>query len=188
VRKAPWNKQPGKQVGTEERELFERAILPHLNSAYNLARWLTRNEQEAEDIVQDSFLRALRSFNTFRRTEDGRAWLLAIVRNCCRSWYQRNRMQQGIAEFDADSQPSLAEWSDPEMILRNAADSEQLQQAIDSLPLEYREVLILREREELSYKEIAKIVDVPLGTVMSRLSRARRELYAHLSASGGQVG
>jgi RNA polymerase sigma-70 factor (ECF subfamily) len=187
VRKERWNKQAGTQVGREERELFEKVILPHLNSAYNLARWLTRNEQDAEDIVQDSFVRALRSFDTFRPTEDGRAWLLAIVRNCCRTWHQRSRVAQAV-ELDVDSQPALAAWSDPEALLRNAGDSEQLHAAIGELPLEYREVLILRELEELSYKEIAQIVEVPLGTVMSRLSRARRELYARLSASGGQVG
>ena len=182
-----WNQQANQPVKKDEKEGFEKALLPYLDSAYNLARWLTRNEHDAEDIVQESFLRAFRSFHSFTAGRDPRAWLLAIVRNCCHTFYQRNRVREKTVELDANSQPSLAPWSDPEAALLNAASSERLHQALDDLAFEYREVLVLRELEELSYKEIAQIVQVPMGTVMSRLSRARRELYSVLAGAAGPV-
>jgi RNA polymerase sigma factor (sigma-70 family) len=185
---AIWNKRPGKQVHKDNHQLFEMAVLPHLNSAYNLARWLTRNEHDAEDIVQEAFLRAFRSFGTFEGGRDARAWLLTIVRNSCHTWYRQTRSHETSVEWDIDSQPATATWSDPEAILVKNANSKLIRQAMDQLPFEYREILILRELEELSYKEISQIVEIPLGTVMSRLSRARKELYIRLGRPTGETG
>jgi RNA polymerase sigma factor (sigma-70 family) len=182
-----WNNQPENKAGKDKYDLFEATVLPYLNSAYNLARWLTRNEHDAEDIVQEAFLRALRSFDTFIPGRDARAWLLAIVRNSCRTWHRQNRSHETTVEWDVDSQPASATWSDPEAMLVKNADSHLIHQAMEQLPFEYREVLILRELEELSYKEIALVVSVPLGTVMSRLSRARRELYIRLCQQTGEM-
>jgi len=183
-----WNKRMGKEVRKDKHELFERTVLPYLSSAYNLARWLTRNEHDAEDIVQEAFLRALRSFDTFTAGRDARAWLLTIVRNCCRTWHRQNRSHETAMEWDVDSQPALTTWADPEAVLIMNANSQLIRQAMEQVPFEYREILILRELEELSYKEIAQIVEIPLGTVMSRLSRARKELYVRLCRQEGEVG
>jgi RNA polymerase sigma factor (sigma-70 family) len=185
---AIWNKPVGEPVRKGKHELFETTVLPYLNSAYNLARWLTRNEHDAEDIVQEAFLRALRSFETFIVGRDARAWLLTIVRNSCRTWYRQNRSHEMNMEWDLDSEPTLATWSDPEAALIKSANSQLIRQAMDYLPFEYREVLILRELEELSYKEISEIVEIPLGTVMSRLSRARKELYIQLGQAKRKAG
>lgn len=156
--------------------------MPHLDAAYNLARWLTRNEHDAEDVVQEAYLRAFRFFEGFRGGE-GRAWLLAIVRNTCYSWLEKNRPAEINAGFDEamplgdgggfDPDMMAAEGGNPEAIALQNAHRRMLNQAIAALPLGFREVLILRELEELSYKEIARVVDVPVGTVMSRLARAR---------------
>ena len=175
------------RVQQGRQELFETTVLPYLNSAYNLARWLTRNEHDAEDIVQEAFLRALRSFDTFTVGRDARAWLLAIVRNCCRTWCRKHRSHETTVEWDVDSQPALAAWSDPEAVLINNANSQAIRDALEQLPFGAREILILRELEELSYKEIAQIVETPIGTVMSRLSRARKELYIRLSQPKGEM-
>jgi len=176
-----------KEVRNTRQELFEETVLPYLNSAYNLARWLTRNQHDAEDIVQEAFLRALRSFDTFTIGRDARAWLLSIVRNSCRTWHRQNRSRETTVDWDVDSQPTLAEWSDPQTLLIKNANSELIREAMERLPFEHREILILRELEELSYKEIAQIVDIPLGTVMSRISRARKELYLLLSQPKGEL-
>lgn len=165
--------------------MFERTVLPHINSAYNLARWLTRNEQDAEDNVQEALLRAFQSFETFIVGRDARAWVLAIVRNCCRTWLKKSRGSE-ISMALEDNFPAVT-WSDPEMELIKSANSQMLRNALEELPVEYREILILRELEEFSYKEIAQIVEIPLGTVMSRLSRARRELQARLSIATGET-
>jgi RNA polymerase sigma factor (sigma-70 family) len=170
----------GRQATKGKNEVFEATVLPYLNSAYNLARWLTRNEHDAQDIVQESFLRALRSFDTFTIGRDARAWLLTIVRNACRTWHRQNRSHEMMLEWDVGSEPAGATWSDPEAALIKSANSQLIRQAMEELPFEFREILILRELEELSYKEIAEIVGIPLGTVMSRLSRARKELYIRL--------
>jgi len=183
-----WNNRPDDEVRKGKYESFETTVLPYLNSAYNLARWLTRNEHDAEDIVQEAFLRALRSFDTFTVGRDARAWLLTIVRNSCRTWHRQNRSHETTVEWDVDSQPTSATWSDPEAMLIKNADSHLIGQAMEQLPIEYREILVLRELEELSYKEIAQIVGVPLGTVMSRLSRARKELYIRLCQQTGEMG
>jgi RNA polymerase sigma factor (sigma-70 family) len=187
VPRETWNKRVGTQVKNDKHQLFETTVLPYLNSAYNLARWLTRNEHDAEDMVQEAFLRALRSFDTFIAGRDARAWLLAIVRNSCRTWHRRTRSHETSMESDIDSQPAVATWSDPEAVLITNANSEMIREAMEHLPFEYREILILRELEELSYKEIAQIVDIPLGTVMSRLSRARKELYFRLTQLTGEI-
>ncbi len=183
-----WNKRKSQEVRKGKHELFETTVLPYLNSAYNLARWLTRNEHDAEDIVQEAFLRALRSFDTFIVGRDARAWLLTIVRNCCRSWQKRNRSSETAVPFDDDISAATATWSDPEAVFLKDVNSQLIHRVMEELPLEYREVLILRELEELSYKEIAQIVEIPLGTVMSRLSRARGELYSRLGQITGDAG
>ncbi|MBV8830236.1 MAG: sigma-70 family RNA polymerase sigma factor [Acidobacteriaceae bacterium] len=175
-----WNNAVGKAVRKGRRDLFDRTVLPCLNSAYNLAHLLTRNQHDAEDIVQEAFLRALRSFDSFVPGRDGRAWLLAIVRNCFRSWLKRNRSNAATLPLN-DESSVIGTWSDPEAELIKSANSQVIGKALEELPLEYREILILRELEDLSYKEIAQIIEKPLGTVMSRLSRARRELYARLA-------
>jgi RNA polymerase sigma factor (sigma-70 family) len=182
------NKRTGRDVQKSRQEVFEATVLPYLNSAYNLARWLTRNEHDAEDIVQEAILRALRSFDTFIPGRDARAWLLAIVRNSCRTWMRRNRSQEPTTQLDEDSQRAVEAWSDPEAVLIKNANSELVRNALEKLSIEYREILILRELEELSYKEIAQIIEIPLGTVMSRLSRARRELYIRVSGVSGEIG
>jgi RNA polymerase sigma-70 factor (ECF subfamily) len=164
-----------------DRDQFEESVLPHLNAAYNLARWLTRNGHDAEDIVQESYLRALRSFDGFQRGNDGRAWLLQIVRNTWRTWMRKNRPHEILPDFKEDARSVLAAGLDPEAALLKKADSQVVRKAIEEISSAYREVLILRELEGLSYKQIALIIDAPLGTVMSRLSRAREELHARLS-------
>ena len=185
MREESGNKAKRREVWKGKHELFEKTCLPYLDSAYNLARWLTRNEHDAEDIVQEALLRALESFGTFIPGRDSRAWLLTIVRNCCRTWFRRNRPHEANLQLD-ESSPTPGTWPDPETVMITKANSQLIQDTLQALPVEFREILILRELEELSYKEIAQIADIPLGTVMSRLSRARRELYIRLaSATGG---
>jgi RNA polymerase sigma-70 factor (ECF subfamily) len=156
-----------------------------LDAAYNLARWLTRNDADAADVVQEGFLRALRFFGDFRGG-DTRAWLLTIVRNACYTWLRRNRVNELATPFDEEAHSG--ESDDPETLLLEGADREMLRDALETLPAEFREVLILRELEGLSYKKIAGIADVPMGTVMSRLARARKRLRLYLTArpEGGQ--
>jgi RNA polymerase sigma-70 factor (ECF subfamily) len=159
--------------------------MPHLDAAYNLARWITRNEHDAEDVVQEAYLRALRYFDGFHGGE-GRAWLLAIVRHTCYSWLRKNRPAELGAGGDGETPAADRAGFDPDMLASEGGNPEAialqnahrsiLNQAIAALPLGFREVLILRELEDLSYKEIARIVDVPIGTVMSRLARARELL------------
>jgi RNA polymerase sigma-70 factor (ECF subfamily) len=163
---------------------FEAMAAPHLDAAYNLARWLTHNPTDADDVVQEAYLRAFRYFEGFRGG-DGRAWLLAIVRNSCYSWLRRNRPEQAAMEYDdeiaslqrmSDPAELAMHASDPEQLLLRADNQQQLEAALRQLPAEQREVLVLRELEDLSYKEIAGITELPIGTVMSRLSRARLNL------------
>lgn len=152
----------------------------HLDAAYNLARWLMRNEQDAEDMVQEACLRAFTFFHSFHG-EDGRAWLLAIVRNTCYTWLRKNRAQELDTVFDEQKHSVEADMADPEVLLLQKADRELLQQLLEQLPTEFREVLILRELEGMSYKQISAIADLPIGTVMSRLARARRRLEQQLA-------
>lgn len=159
----------------DRRRRFEAQALPHLDAAYNLARWLSRSPADAEDIVQDAMLRAYRSFDGFEG-EDAKAWLLAIVRNCSRNAFAgaSRHSHAPLPENDRDS--PQADGADPESAAIGASDSRKLNAIIALLPAEFREVLVLREIEELSYREIATIADVPIGTVMSRLARARAML------------
>jgi RNA polymerase sigma-70 factor, ECF subfamily len=163
---------------------FEEVVLPHLNAAYNLARWLTRNDADAEDVVQEACMRAFRFFDGFRGG-DGRAWFITIVRNSCYSWLQHNRVGELTAEFDEEKHS--VDSGNPEGLLFERADRELLRQALENLPAEFREVIVLRELEGLSYKEIAGIANIPLGTVMSRLARARRRLHACLKDHSKEV-
>ena len=154
---------------------FEEIALPHLSAAFNLARWLTRNEHDAEDMVQEAYLRAFKFFDSFRG-EDGRAWLLAIVRNTCYTWLKQNRIQELHDSFDEEAHAEADSSNDPQVLMLQNADKRLLDRALEALPLEFREVLIMRELEDLSYKEISTVADIPLGTVMSRLARARTML------------
>ena len=162
-----------------ERARIETQVLPHLDAAYNLARWLTRNEQDAEDVVQEAFVRAMRYFATFKGGE-ARPWLLAIVRNTCWSWLEKNRpadvtpMEPGALEAQLDIvSASTAAEANPEVILLQSANRKLVNQALEELPVAFREVIVMREIEDLSYKEIASIAAIPIGTVMSRLARGR---------------
>ena len=159
---------------------FEDLLLPHLNAAYNFARWLTRDDANAEDLVQDAYLRAWKSFGGFNGG-DGKAWLLTIVRNTCYTWMQRNRASELMASFDEEMHSPSSRASDPERLLLESADQELLKDALEELPVEFREVMIMREVEGLSYREIADIAGVPMGTVMSRLARARARLQQILA-------
>jgi len=154
---------------------FEDLLLPHLNAAYNLARWLTRNDQNADDLVQDAYLRAWKSFAGFNGG-DGRAWLLTIVRNTCYTWLQRNRASELMTSFDEEMHSTSSHASNPEALLLQSANGDLLKKALQELPADFREVVIMREVEGLSYREIASISGVPVGTVMSRLARARARL------------
>jgi RNA polymerase sigma-70 factor (ECF subfamily) len=157
---------------------FERIFLPHLNSAYNLARLLLRNSQDAEDVVQEAYLRALRAFAGFRGGAS-RPWFLTIVRNTCFSWLRSKLNDPELLEFDSESHSS--ELSSPEQQTLDLERSQALEHCIADLPSEFREALVLREVEGLSYREIAQITGVPAGTVMSRLSRARARVAEKLT-------
>jgi RNA polymerase sigma factor (sigma-70 family) len=159
---------------------FEQLILPHLNAAYNLARWLTHNDQDAQDMVQGACLRALRFFRGFRG-EDGRVWLLTIVRNTCYTWLQRHRADELTIPFQEELYDVECDTLNPEALILYRINQQRLRDALEALPVEFREVMILRELEELSYKEISAIAHVPLGTVMSRLARARKRLQRSLA-------
>lgn len=163
---------------------FEQTILPHLDAAHNLARWLTRNETDAEDVVQEAYLRAFKFFGGFHG-ENSRAWLLRIVRNTCYTWLQQNRAHEPATEFD--EKLHSVESDNPEIILLENVNKQLLKQALEELPPEFREAVILRELEGLSYKEIAVIADVPVGTVMSRLARARQRLQHCLTADKKEI-
>ena len=154
--------------------------MPHLDAAYNLARWLTRNDADAEDVVQEAYLRAYRFFGGFHG-EDGRAWLLGIVRNTSYTWMQQNRSSELNMGLDDEMYEAESYEPDPEALLLQKADAQMLRHAIEELPLEFREVLVLRELDEMSYKQIAVVADLPLGTVMSRLARARKRLQQILA-------
>ena len=161
-------------------------MLPHLDAAYNLARWITRNDHDAQDVVQEAVLRAYRFFEGLRG--EARPWLLAIVRNSCLSWLQVNRPAD-LAGFDDRVVETLASDEDgPEEQAMRATDRRMMNEAIAALPCQFREVLVLRELEDLSYREIARIADIPIGTVMSRLARARRLLGESVRAVSNAAG
>jgi RNA polymerase sigma-70 factor, ECF subfamily len=154
---------------------FEEAVLPHLDAAYNLARWLTRNDQDAQDAVQEACLRAFRFFPSFHGG-DARAWLMKIVRNACYTWLHTNRPLQEAGEFDENLIPPDSCAPNPEEVLLRDDSSTLVRKALENLPPNFREVLILRELEGMSYREIATITGIPAGTVMSSLSRGRDRL------------
>ena len=158
---------------------FDETILPHLNAAYNYARWLTRNDAEAEDVVQDACVRAMRFFDSFRG-DDARSWLMAIVRN---TWYTRAARHAPVTELNPMATPAhepVDDALDPEALLLQQDAVERVRDGLDQLPVDFREVIVLREIEGLSYKEIAAVINAPIGTVMSRLARARERLLAAL--------
>jgi len=155
-------------------ETFDDVVLPHLDAAHRLARWLMRNEHDAEDVVQDASLRALRYFRTFAGG-DGRAWFLRIVRNTCSGW-RGHRIDALTDPFDEQQHRSLRPASDPEALLLQTDDATLVARALHTLPDGVHELLVLRELEGLSYRELADVIGIPMGTVMSRLSRAREAL------------
>lgn len=160
---------------------FEHVFLPHLDAAYNLARWLLHNDQDAEDAVQEAYLRAYKAFSRFRGG-DGKAWFIAIVRNVCYSAIRKSRAHEPPEPFDEETHQAACQ---PEMReeFRRQANAETLQRALEKLPDEFREIIALHDLEGLAYKEIATAVGIPIGTVMSRLARARARLRAEIVAA-----
>jgi len=158
---------------------FEQTMLPHMNAAYNLARWLMRNDSDAEDAVQEAYLRAFRFFDSFQGG-DGRGWLLAIVRNTCRTALQKSGSRPASDEFreelHASDEPGVEER------LEKRDEIASVRWCIEHLPPEYREVIVMREIEQMSYKEMASAITAPVGTIMSRLARARARLQDCLSS------
>jgi RNA polymerase sigma factor (sigma-70 family) len=169
-----------------ELERFEAVVLPHLSAASRLARYLTRNDADADDVVQEAFLRALKYFGGFRGegASQSRAWLLAIVRNTAHTWQRRHHTDGSTTEFDETVHSEAIADEHPGSVLSRRDLHETLADVLDRLPPDFREVIVLREIEGLSYKEISEVVNVPAGTVMSRLARARKRLQEALSASG----
>ena len=150
-------------------------MLPHLDAAHNLARWLTGNQADAQDVVQESYLRAFRFFEGYKGG-DSKAWLLSIVRNTCRTWLRQQKRDMASVPFDEIAHSGDRVAPDPEQSMAERQKIGLLLTCIEMLPPDFREVLILRELEEMSYQQIAAVTGVPIGTVMSRLSRARRRL------------
>jgi RNA polymerase sigma factor (sigma-70 family) len=167
----------------DERRRFEQATLPHLDAAYNLARWLIRDEHAAEDVVQEAFLRAAKFFASFRGG-DGRPWLLAVVRRASYDWLQKRRAS-ATTSFNEDLHDKADDALNPELSIIRKGDQQLLRQAMEELLPEFREVIVLRELEGMSYQEIAAVIAIPVGTVMSRLSRARKQLQLRLAACPG---
>jgi RNA polymerase sigma-70 factor (ECF subfamily) len=164
---------------------FEDVMLPHLDAAHNLAKWLLRNEEDAKDVVQEAYLRAFKSFGGFHGS-NGRAWLLTIVRNTSYTLLKKNRAVDLTTTFDEEIHASGDESASPAIIVEHAEDAELITKAMDQLPAEFREILVLRHQEGLSYKEIADIAQIPPGTVLSRLARARAKLREYLTAQIGK--
>jgi RNA polymerase sigma-70 factor (ECF subfamily) len=167
-------------LDSPERERFEECVLPHFDAAFNLARWILRDKSNAEDAAQEAMLRAYRFFDGFR-AGDARAWLLQIVRNCCYTWLKKNRPEEDVSEFDESVVPS--ELPTPEALAMASHDRDRVARALESLPAHFREIVVLRELEGCSYKEIAAITSRPIGTVMSALARARQQLREALTDS-----
>jgi RNA polymerase sigma-70 factor (ECF subfamily) len=168
---------------------FERVILPHLDAAYNLARWLTGNDTDAQDVVQEASLRALKFFGGFRG-DNSRAWLLTIVRRTGYTWLSRNRAHVSIADVDEETFAVEDTAENPDSISACRLDAQLVRSALEKLPVEFREILVWREMEGFSYKEIADAAEIPIGTVMSRLARARKQLQELIlkdSKSGGRL-
>ena len=172
-----------------QRAQFERTVLPHLDAAYNLARWLLRNDADADDVTQEACVRAYRFFDSFHGG-NAKTWLLTIVRHACYTWLKQHRAEKSTMPFDEQqhssnsSDPAAGNTpfsASPEALFLQDADRRLLQRCLEELPLEYRETVVLRELEGLSYKEISAVMDVPIGTVMSRLARGRDRLQQQLT-------
>ena len=176
--KSTYKQEPQDVLQAQQKVRFEQLVLPHLYAAFNLSRWLLRNRADSEDVAQEAMLRAYRFFEQFRGS-DARAWLLQIVRNTCYSWLQKHKPSEFMTEFD--EQLHLSPTLDPERLAVRAGDRDRLMRALETLPARSREVLVLRELEGCSYKEIAEITGAPMGTVMSTLSRARERLQQVLA-------
>lgn len=174
----------------EERErlqAFEQTVLPHLDAAHNLARWLAGNDQDAQDVAQEACLRAFKFFGSFRG-DNPRAWLLSIVRNTFYTWLRKNRPAAATVALDDEALEVADPGAAGEALQLRQGDAEAVRRAIAALPVEFREVIVLREMEAMSYKDIASLAEVPIGTVMSRLARARKLLHKQLAreyAAGG---
>jgi RNA polymerase sigma-70 factor (ECF subfamily) len=165
-------------LNAEDRARFEQIVLPHLDAAFNLAAWILSSRTDAEEVTQDAMLRAFRFFESFYGG-DTRAWLLQIVRNTCYTWLEKNRRMKMTDQFD--EQLHTESSATPESIAIAGEARERLARALETLPPRFREVIVLRELEGCSYKEIAAITSIPIGTVMSSLSRARRQLHSALA-------
>src|SRR5215471_1204872 len=175
--------RPDSQAGAR----FEQLVMPHLDAAYNLARWLVRNQHDAEDIVQEAYLRAFRFFGGYHGG-DARAWLLKIVRNTSYTFLEKRRPGELVEEFDEKIHVPERDTTDVETALVQSVETRMLQDALAELPVNFREALVLRELEGMSYKEIAEIMDVPMGTVMSSLARGRAKLRELLLQGRGKEG
>jgi RNA polymerase sigma-70 factor (ECF subfamily) len=167
-------------LAPDERRQFEQATLPHLDAAYNLARWLTQDQHAAEDVVQEAYYRAARYFGSFRGG-DGRSWLLSVVRRAAYDWLTKQRAQLAVV-FDEDVHDRGDESSNPEFLAIRKCDQAFVRQALEGMPPQLREAIVLRELEGLSYQEIAAVTEVPIGTVMSRVARGRQQLHGRLAA------
>jgi RNA polymerase sigma-70 factor, ECF subfamily len=170
-------------LDSQDRVRFEQIVLPHLDAAFNLSRWLLRSRADSEDVAQEALLRAFRFFRGFHGG-DARAWLLQIVRNTCYTWLEKNRPVELMTEFDEELHPQLSQ--NPESLAIAGDNRDRLHRALESLPPRFREVLVLRELEGCSYKEIASITSIPIGTVMSALARARQRLQRTLTQPASQ--
>lgn len=159
----------------EDGRRFEELFLPYMDAAYNLARWIVQHDQDAQDIVQDAYLQAFKGFPHFRGG-NARAWFLTIVRNTAYDWLNRLAAEEKLIPYDEEKHADIILMNEPELNLVSEERKERLQIALERLPLEFREVIVLYELEGLSYKELAATLRIPIGTVMSRLSRARRRL------------
>ena len=176
-----------RHLSPRQMERFQESVLPYLDAAYNLARYLLRDPHDAEDAVQEAFLRAVKHFDGFRGS-DGRAWLLSIVRNICFTLLRRRRSGGEVVEFEENVHAESDVDSGPEADLERAVAAERVQEGLMQIAVEFREVLVLRELEGLSYKEIAQVAGVPRGTVMSRLARGRKQLLVALGAGSEKSG
>jgi RNA polymerase sigma-70 factor (ECF subfamily) len=182
-----WMRQHACRIATgPASQSFDEVVLPHLDAARRLARWLMRNEDDAEDALQEAALRALRYFRTFAGG-DGRAWFLSIVRNTCRG--SRARPFDAVMDpFDEEQHSSMPCTSDPEMLLHSSDAAALITRAMSHVPGRVRELLVLREVEGLSYRQLADVMHLPMGTVMSRLSRAREAFRGAMTVTLQQHG
>jgi len=174
-------------MAEQQVERFEQLVLPHLDDAYTLARYLLRDEHDAQDAVQDAALRAFRHFAGFRQG-DPRSWLLAIVRNCCYDFHKSRRIDRSSVPFSDDVTEELADPHAADDLVVEGSESDRVRAAVDALPPELREAIVLRELSGLSYREISSVVGVPMGTVMSRISRGRARLGAALGVGSRKAG